>query len=214
MSEDSVEKFWLLLLGVLLGLLCPAIVDAIRRQREVVPVRKALLGELHELKYRLACAGRRIEERFGVVDRSYLQWFRSVVVEYEGNKPKDSILEFVDAQLNLTDEEIALDAKRKLADSGGGLELKKYLVPLLDSRIPSLWFFESRFQHLLLDVRAELNLLNEEVDEARYYSRLTFTKLEGDNQSRVESNLIASYRQIARRAKITVDKISELEKCE
>lgn len=214
MSGDSVEKILFLLLGWAFGLLGPAIVDAIKRQREVIQVRNALLGELHEVKYRLALSAYYTEKRFGAVDRPYLQWLRCIVLEYKGDKPKDSILALVDGQLGMTDDQIALIAKRELADSESGLTLKKYLVPLLDSRIPSLWFFESRFQQLLLEVRAELNLLNEEVDQARYYFGLTFTKLEGDNPARVHGNLTESYRQIAKRAKLAVDKISNLERCQ
>lgn len=208
------EKILFLLLGWALGLLGPAIVDTIRRQREVAQVRTALLGELHELKYRLALSAYYAEKRFGNIDRPYLQWLRCVVIEYKGSKPKDAILALVDGQLGFTDEQIALISKSELADSESGLTLKKYLVPLLDSRIPSLWFFDSRFQLLLLEVRSELNLLNEEVDQARYYFGLTFTKLEGDNHSRVSGNLTESYRQIAKRARLAVDKIGELEACQ
>ena len=214
MSEDSVEKLLFLMVGWALGLLGPAIVDSIKRQREVVQVRQALLGELHEVKYRLALSAYYAEKRFGVIDRAYLQWLRRVVAEYKGSKPKDSILKMVDGQLSLTDEQIAFIAKGELADSQTGLTLKKYLVPLLDSRIPSLWFFESRFQQILLEVRTELNLLNEEVDQARYYFGLTFTKLEGDSRSRVDQNLTQSYLQIAKRAKLAAVKIGELEVCQ
>lgn len=208
------EKVYYLLLGWALGLLGPAIVEAIRRKREVIPVRKALLGELHELKYRLAISAYLTEKRFGTISKPYLQWLRSIVIAYKGRKPKGSILALIDSELALSDEQFALWAKNELAGIEGGLTLKKYLVPLLDSRIPSLWFFDSSFQQRLLDVRAELNLLNEEIDQAQYYFGLTFTKLEGDNHARVNGNLTEVYRQIAERAKIAVQKIDELERCQ
>ena len=213
MSEDSIEKALFLLLGWALGLLAPAIVEAIKRQREALQVRITLLGELHELKYRLAVSAYAAEKRFGIVDRPYLQWLRSMIIEYKGSKPRDSILDAIDMQLSFTDEQIAHVAKTELADSKGALTLKKYFAPLLDSRIPSLWYLDSRLQQLLLEVRSELNLLNEEIDQARYYFGLTFTNLDSENHSRVSGNLTESYRQIAKRARLTADKIGELETC-
>lgn len=211
MVEDTIEKVLFLLLGWALGLLAPVIVDAIKRKKEMAQTRIALLDELHEVKYRLALSAYFTETRFGVVDRTYLTWLRTVVSEYKGQKPKDSILSLIDTKLALPDEQLDLVAKSELAQPEGGLALKKYVVPLLDSRISSLWFFDGGFQRLLLEVRNELNLLNEEVDQARYYFGLTFTKLEGDNYARVNSNLTNCYRQMAERAKIAANKIGELE---
>lgn len=208
------EKVLYLLLGWALGLLGPAVVEAIRRKREVIPVRKALLDELHELKYRLAISAYQTERRFGTISKPYLQWLRNIVIAYKGRKPKDSILTFIDGELALSDEQFAILTKRELANADGGLALKKYLAPLLDSRIPSLWFFDSSFRQRLLDVRAELDLLNEEIDQAQYYFGLTFTKLEEDNRARVDCNLTEAYRQIAKRAKVAVEKIGELEGCQ
>jgi hypothetical protein len=63
---------------------------------------------------------------------------------------------------------------------------------------------------LLLDIRNNINLLNKLVDQARYYTGLTFGKLEGGNYESVVGNLAGCHRQYAERAKRIVTKIEEL----
>ena len=53
-SFDGLEKAMFVLLGWLLALLAPPIVDAIKRHREIKETKSTLLAELAELKYRMA----------------------------------------------------------------------------------------------------------------------------------------------------------------
>lgn len=145
--------------------------------------------------------------RFGTIDRTYLEWVRSAVRSYSGANPKDPILGVVERQLGLPDDQIAALAQHERASSEGALSVKKYALPLLDTRVASLWELEEKLQNHLLEVRANLDLLNEEVDQARYYFGLTFESLGEENRRRVDTNLMGCYLNIARRAKILVEKI-------
>ena len=84
MSVDTIEKLLLLAFGWLLGMLGPAVTEAIKRRRENSQVRVALVAELREVSYRLALANYLINIHFGTVDRAYLQWFESVTSGYDG----------------------------------------------------------------------------------------------------------------------------------
>ena len=55
-----------------------------------------------------------------------------------------------------------------------------------------------------------INLLNELVDQARYYTGLTFTKLEGRNHELVVGNLAGCHEQYTERATIIATKIEKL----
>ena len=73
-----------------------------------------------------------------------------------------------------------------------------------------MWSFDTAVQRQLLDLRANMELLNDIVDRARKYFDMTFTKLEGDNYSVVFCNVEQCYSLYAERAKRIVDRVGEL----
>jgi hypothetical protein len=148
--------------------------------------------------------------RYGKVDRDLLAWVKKLAETYPGSNPRDPILRSVEMQLALTDEQIAGIAHNERASSDGGLSVKKYSVPLLDAGIPSFWQLPRELQGDLLDIRARLDLFNEEVEHAQYYFRLTFGDLGAENRKRVEENLVGCYLNIARSGRAIVDKIGKV----
>lgn len=210
MSEDTIEKLLFLALGWLLGMLGPVVTDAIKKRRENIQVRVALAAELREVSYKLALANYLINIHFGTVDRSYLEWLRSVTLHYKGPSFTESTQPSIEMQLRLPEAQLANLVKAQAAERGTNIVTQKVTVPLLDARVSSLWYLENRVQILLLDIRSNINLMNELVDQARYYSGLTFGKLEGENYNLVVGNLDGCHRQYAERAKRVVTKIQEL----
>ena len=210
MSTDTVEKLALLTLGWLLGMLGPVVTDAIKKRRENALVKIALDSELREISCMLALASYLVHDHFGTVDRTYLQWFLDVTANYDGPNRLETVQSSIETQLSLTDEQLAALVQARKANKGTNIVVRKFVVPLLDARVSSLWYFENRVQILLLDIRSNINLLNELVDQARYYAGLTFGKLENENYERVVANRDGCHRQYAERAKMIVTKIEEL----
>lgn len=210
MSADTIEKLALLALGWLLGMLGPVVTEAIKRRRENGLVKVALAAELQELTYMLALANYLINIHFGTVDRTYLQWLQRVTASYVGPNCSETMQPSIEMQLSLPDAQLAALVQAQKANEGTNIVTRKFTVPLLDARVSALWSLESRVQILLLDIRSSVNLLNELVDQARYYNGLTFGKLEGENYQRVVSNLEGCHRQFAERAKRIIGKIEEL----
>lgn len=211
MSDDTIEKLALLALGWLLGMLGPVVTDAIKRRRENLQVIVALAAELRELSYQLALANYVVHMHFGTVTRDYLAWLQGVTRHYTGPSRLETTQPSLAMQLELTDEQLTGAVQRMKANEGTTLVLRKFAVPLLDARVSSLWAFDNRVQVLLLDIRSNIALLNELVDQSRYYSGLTFGKLEAGNYELAVGNLRGSQRQYADRAKILVSKIAELQ---
>lgn len=214
MSADTVERPLLLSLGWLFGLLSPAIVEAIKRSRENQKVRVALAAELNEVSYRLALANHILNSHFGIVNRSHLEWFKDVTADYAGPSLVPSSLPAVEVQLQVSEAQLAKLVASQKAPNHQSVNLQKIIVPLLDARVSSVWYLENHIQVLLLDIRSQINLLNEIVDQARYYSGLTFGKLEGGNYPLVVENLKGCQQQYAERAKQIVAKIRELRKAQ
>ena len=210
MSADTIEKLALLALGWLLGMLGPVVTEAIKRRRENGLVKVALAAELRELSYMLAIVNYLVNIHFGTVDRTYLNWLQGATASYVGPNRTETTQPSIEMQLGLPDAQLAALVQTQKANEGTNIVTRKFVVPLLDARVSSLWNLESRVQILLLDIRSSVNLLNELVDQARYYNGLTFGKLEAENYERVVSNLEGCHRQYAERAKRIVGKIEEL----
>jgi hypothetical protein len=209
--DPTIERILLLFAGWALGLLSPLIVDAAKRRRENREVKSALQVELAELEYRLAVSVFMIETRFGRADRELLNWLRPIIVRYRGLNPTETLLKTIDSLLSLSDESLMTYAATQKAPPDGALGLKKYTVPLLESKFALLSALDVPLQNRLLEIRAHLGLFNEEVDQARYYFQLTFnSSVSEENRNRVEQNLIGCYKNASARARITVDHIGQI----
>jgi hypothetical protein len=210
MSEVTIEKMLLLTLGWLLGVLGPIVTDAIKKSRENRQVKVALAAELLEVSYKLALANYSVNIHFGTVDRPYLHWLQGVTSNYRGPSLTETIQPLIKVQLGLPEAQLVALVREQTAKNGKNIVTQKFIVPLLDARVSSLWYLTNKVQILLLDIRSNINLLNELVDQARYYNGLTFGKLEGDNYILALGNLNGCHRQYAERAKVIVTKIEEL----
>ncbi len=208
--DDTYIKILFLLLGWLLGLISPIIVDVIKRRRERVEIRASLKTELTELRYRLACVVHFVEMRFGEANRDLLLWLKPIIESYEGLNQSDNILKLINSQLELSDEQILAVCKHGKAAAEGALNLKKYTIPLLESKYSLLSAYDTSFQNRMFEISTHMSMLNEDVDQARYYFQLTFNEMSDDNHERVVNNLIDSYLSYSNRARIIVNHIGEI----
>lgn len=101
----------LVFLGWLLGLLGPVIVDAIRRRYRNTEIRKAILSELSEARFRLAGVVYVLESRFGTYNRQLLEWLLPLLEDYRGPNANKQIAELMRKQLALNDAELATIAQ-------------------------------------------------------------------------------------------------------
>lgn len=150
----------LVLLGWLLGLLGPVIVDAIRRRYRNKEIRTAVLSELFEARFRLAGVVYVLESRFGTYNRQLLEWLLPLLEDHRGPNPSKSIAEEMRRQLTLSDDELAAIAQEQKVDPQGGLAVKTYRLAYIDSRVGNLGVFDEESRALILDVRSNIDLFN------------------------------------------------------
>jgi len=201
MTEDTTSKLAFLFLGWLLGLLGPIIVDQIKRARENNLGRAAIKQELANLHVKLIYATHTIEEHMGTLDRAGLTWF---IQQLNTHKEDDEVVRVCAAlkkPLDLSDEQLSLFFSARKSPEGKSLSLQKYATPLLDSRVAALWSFRTKDQRALLEIRGVLDIMSDVVDRARYFSNLTFSKLEEGNHELVVENVNGCYAQYASQAK-------------
>jgi len=118
-----------------------------------------------------------------------------------------SVVSSVEMQLALSEEQLAAFSVTQRAKEGGVLTLRKYAVPLLDARVSALWELAPRLQDDLLEVRAYLELFNDDVEQTRFYFQLSFQDLTEQNREILKQNLAGSYKAVASRGRVIVDKI-------
>lgn len=204
------EKIALIVFGWLLGLLGPAVIDAIRRSRENRQAAHAIHAELREVAYKLALACHYIFMHQGKVDRRRLEWVIGVAERYGGANDPKALTESFRKQLAYSDEEIKAMSRAVAERQRPSIVLQKYAVPLLDGRVSALWSFDSSFARNLLEIRSGIGMLDDLVERSRHYADLTFGKLENGNYELVLGNLQQSYSEYAERAERVVSQIEDL----
>lgn len=209
-TSDIWEKLIVLLIGWLMGLLAPAIVDRIKRKRENKLGRKAILAELHDLSGVLAAAAYLVRIREGTLDREFFIWLKDIYNWGERTEEYTNWSKRIDIQLAWSDEEIAQFAALGEQNDRKSAVLQKYPVPLLDSRVSALWSFDTYFQRKLLEIRQLSHRLDDLVDRSRKLHDMTFSTLSDENRAAVQNNIQETLSLYGRTAKRMVDKIVAL----
>lgn len=71
------------LLGLLLGLLGPRIIELIQRPYRRSELRRSLFIELEDIKGKLAMTSYSLADRSGTVDRAFLNWLEPIMRSYK-----------------------------------------------------------------------------------------------------------------------------------
>lgn len=200
------------ILGWLLGLLSPLIVERVSNERRRKEVQKGIMAELIDVKFRMASVVYITATRFGQYDRELINWLIPIFREYQGDSPKENLLKLLEKQAALDDKKLSEVIEYGKADPGAGLAVKKYKLPYLESKVAELSFFRQKFQRLALEILANLHLFNEEIDEARFYFKLTYDSgVSEENHARACEGSDQCYKNLGERAKILVERINSIE---
>jgi hypothetical protein len=204
------KEVGLLVLGWLLGLLGPAVIDAIRRRRENAVGRAAVLSELREVGCLLSSATWGALHLQGKADRALQDWVKNDLEQHGTGEHFDKIVTTLRKTLTWDDDELRkYNACLAREHDGKGTMLQRYPVPLLDARVSALWSFDSAFQRGLLEVRTGMHMLDDLVARSRTYFDWTFT-LQGEPLERAKQNLRQVCDIYADRARKTVNLIRGL----
>lgn len=199
-----------LFLGWLLGLFGPIIVDEIRRRRKATQIKSSIIIELTELRFKLAFTVYKMAFSFGTWDRPLLEWIKTIVHGYKGTHTDERIEESIDKLLSRSDEDLAVGDMYGKAISLGAVALKKYNIPLLDANIGALVVLPSDFQNLLIEIKTQIGILNEQVDEAKFFYKKTFDSgISKENYKILQHNIRNTYLQVCQRAKDVADLVTK-----
>ena len=175
-------------------------------------MRKAISSDLGEAALRLVVVVYMLEGRSGGWTRELLEWVQGVVERYAGPNPKDSLLAGVAAILKRTDIELAqCEAHLKTTTQPQFIPLQE--LSYTTRVIHELHDHDPEYSIRILDVLSHLGMLNEAREDSLYFRRLTFDSgLSSENQKRAMAAVSEAEKQMTTRARIIVDKITEIDK--
>jgi len=199
-------------LGWALGIVSTLIVAAIQRRTQISETNSVILAELDELRNTLAWTSFRICAHTGKVDDTYLSWFQSVTSEYRGAL-RDEALDAVLGKLSELSGPALQTAIAQHQPKNNVLGLKRFLTPAIGANLQHLGGFPEEYQRLLFDVVRKVEAINQEVQQADYFFKLSFdTSLDEHNMSVAKSNLDAAYVLVNKLARWSIESIDRLEK--
>jgi alkanesulfonate monooxygenase SsuD/methylene tetrahydromethanopterin reductase-like flavin-dependent oxidoreductase (luciferase family) len=76
--------------------------------------------------------------------------------------------------LEVDDETFKKLALRLAAKPGDSAAMKTFSAPYLQAKLGDLDLFSEEFKRHILNILSQIRILNEQVEEARYFYRLTF----------------------------------------
>lgn len=204
------DKVLFLLLGWIIGVINPTLVDIIKKHFNKKELKIGIFTELKELKYRLATNVFSLISIYGTLDKDLLNWLHPFVAESKGLYSKTQ-LEILEKLLNTKDEEFKTASELFKQHAPSAFSSKKCHLPFLDSKISELSLFDIEFQNKIFEIRAQINSFNENIELSQFYYEKTFdSTLTIENHKIIKKNLTDSYRNISKNAQVIIDLISKL----
>lgn len=200
-----------LLLGWLLGLLSPRIIDAIQEQYHKKGLATAFRSEARDLQYRIACASYMLARHCGSFNRDYLAWLKSKLDQYTGNEPTELVGEFIENILTESDEKLIVLAQQSRAADGVGLSLKLYKASFIENNIATLVNFSSDFQVCIHEFLNHLSILNQQIQRAANLHQMTFdSSIKSECHPIIKSDLEKEYEIIQRMCILVCNKLQQI----
>ena len=214
---DLIKDISGVIVGWALGLASALVVEWWKERRKIGAIKVAVLRELRETAYRLLCIVYKAEGRRGGLSRQLLEWMHPQVQRYAGPNPSEGFLAGVAGLLARSDAELAQLAAYEKVNTPPQFwprEEASYAM----AAAAQAHDLEPDYTVRLLDILSHLRMFNEVRENGIYYSRLTFAPgplcLTPENHAKAVQNADAADEQIARRARIIVDRITALEEKE
>jgi hypothetical protein len=204
------EQVICIIIGWLLGLLGQPLVSRIEKSYKRDDYKRVIFSELKSLASRLTSTCFKIQKHLGIESKESLIWMKAQYEKHEEDFP-ESIIEAINKILEVPDAQFNAAVQMLKATENMGLHLKTYNLPFVEAVLENLFVFDSKFQRSVLDIYAQVNILNEDNEKLNDFHRLTFeTAHTNDNYNIIKANLNVGYFEVQRRCKLIVDKINTI----
>jgi hypothetical protein len=204
------SDFIILVLGWLLGLLGPAIIDRITTASKRKDLHSIISSELRDTKIRLITMGYLLKCKVGGFTVEFLEQMRVELNEYKGYERLDEIRKATNAQ-DYTNPELMpnmVNAFNSKAD-GGSISLKMISMNVLAANMSNLYMFPDEMRARLIEIKYAMDAISQEIESAREFIMLTFTRISDQNHEIASTEIQNKYRYIADMSDRAVRRINE-----
>lgn len=205
-------KFIYIIFGWFLGILSTFVIDFIKNKNKRNELTNGILVELNDIRYRLACNVFLVASKSGTLNSEIALWLKKVFGEYKDTYDDKKLFDAIEHLATLSDEEIETEFStlRIVTPPDMSNRFNEISLPFLNSRLGDLSLLDTKTQQNILDIKARLDLLNEEIRFYMYCFQKTWEISETENYDRVVSNSDISRAGIGRWSRQVADKISIL----
>lgn len=180
-------------LGWLLGLLAQPISSWIERWYKRKDFRLAIFSELKNLAVRLNMIFFKIQKHLGTLSKESLQLILDTYKTYDADSNQTTLFSSAEEMLKTPDQEFAVEMNKFKAPDNMSLGLKTFSLYFIDSALGNISVFNSEFQHKILEIRAQIDMLNQEIENSKDYFNFTFNPDSlSANQNILRNNIKAS----------------------
>jgi len=202
------EVFYIILsiiLGWLFGILSPGIINRISNCYEKDKLQRVIIGELKDLKKRLAYVPFLINSRYGNIDKELFIWIKEQTAGSEGDFAKINIKN----DKELTEFLDHLNSSRKKDEPA--FHFKKMITSVIDSSLMNIGILDNEFLTELLDIKFQINAFNEEIQNVNEYLKMTFdSNITDTNHQIIKKEIDNKNFIISEKAIDIVEKINRL----
>ena len=117
---------------------------------------------------------------------------------------------WMEQNMKYTDTQIEELNQTGIKDGNPGKFLSPFHVPFLDSNLNSIAHFSVATQQALLDIRTQLEFLNDQTGHTRQFQDMTFTLANEELRTQLTENLIVWFVDIEKRARKIADQLGSL----
>jgi hypothetical protein len=207
LAVEGIMEIIYIILAWLFGLLASPIVSRIERIYKRKDLQMAIFSELEYLAVLLTTSRYLIQAHLGITDRDSLNDMKRIYEKCGVDCPKE-VLAKINKMLELNDEQLRQLLAHKKADQSTSIDLRTHSLPFIESILGDMSVFDSKFRRNILEIRSQVNMLNEITENGIFYHKLTFDSSSmSNNASIILKNLKEVYDHIQRRCKITTDRI-------
>jgi hypothetical protein len=198
-------------IGWSLGLFSPLIVDRIKKHYQKKEIRTGIIAELDEIRAILVGAAYLLTPRYGKYDKEFFKWMLPIIQDYSGTYFSKEMIERFERVSEYDDKHFQgwAQIQRREAENKG-MDLKTCSSPYIDSTMHSLSLFDTGFQKRLMEIKSQIRVLNEMIETATFYFRMTFdSSITDENQILIRENLNSNYTNLCGTYRRLSDKIGD-----
>ncbi|MGP5158120.1 hypothetical protein [Pseudoalteromonas prydzensis] len=195
-----------IILGWLLGMLSPVIVNRIYRHYKKNDLYGGLSKEINHITERLIVTLQLLSNRTGSFDRDLVTWLLEHYEKIETKNPQT--LKVYRMFVKASDDELNEIKRSYATSSGSGLSLQKFPLLFINMHLSDFSLFSPELQAEIFELKSRIEILNSGIASSEKYFFMTFdSSISTESQLIIKTDLTNKYIQVETMIKRAVEQI-------